>query len=65
MKPLLLSADGEVSSHKIDITMYKSNQQLNELDQGHQDTVTLCSKSPLKEIETCGYETLVPELYNV
>ena len=26
---------------------------------------TLCSKSPLKEIETCGYETLVPELYNV
>ena len=25
-------------------------------------TQTLCSKSPLKEIETCGYETLVPEL---
>ena len=26
---------------------------------------TLSSKSPLKEIETCGYETLVPELCNV
>ena len=29
------------------------------------ENVTLCSKLAMKEIETCGYETLVPELCNV